>query len=289
MKESDWAILDILYREHNITKAAELLYMTQPSLTKRLKQIELEFQTAIAIRNPKGIVFTPQGEYLAQKAGEMVKQFKEIRRQVMEMNDGTSGKLKLGVTNSYGRFRLPVLLNKYKSQYPKVEFDIVSGLSGDIVSMVQQKELYVGFVRGDHAFEGVKHVISVDQGLVVYSRKIELSDLPFIPRIEYGLDPLTVKFLDKWWYECFTAPPLRGMIVNHGETCREMIANGLGYGIFLVPDFLEGAKGLYQLPMVDKNKRPVTRNTWIICNSESYRIPLVRNFVEFVHVQSHCG
>lgn len=282
MKDSDWAILDMLYREPNITKAADLLFMTQPSLTKRLQQIEKEFSTTIAIRNPKGIVLTAQGEYLAIKAGEMLRKFKEIQQKVMEMNDGNKGTLKLGVTNSYGRFQLPYLLNQYKTMYSNINFEIRSGLSSDILRMVSLKELNIGFIRGDHEFEGIKHLISVDPSYIVSKKEIRLEDLPHIPRIEYQIDPLTVKLVDHWWSEHFTMPPLKGLVVNHGDTCREMIANGLGYGIFFVPEFIEGSVGLYKLPMLTKDNNPFTRNTWMICNSDSSKIPFVKNFIDFV-------
>jgi len=287
MKDSDWAILDTLYREQNITKAADLLFMTQPSLTKRLQQIEKEFTTTIAIRNPKGIVLTAQGEYLAIKAGEMLRKFKEIQQQIMEMNDGNKGTLKLGVNNSYGRFRLPSLLNQYKTMYPNINFEIASGLSSDVLKMVNLKEINIGFIRGDHDFHGIKQLISVDPSYIVSKKEIPFEDLPYIPRIEYLVDPLTVKLLDHWWYEHFTVPPLKGLVVNHGDTCREMIANGLGYGIFLVPEFIEGAVGLYKQPMLTKAKKPFTRNTWMICNNDSCKIPFVRNFIDFVCSQTN--
>lgn len=284
MKESDWAILDMLYRKTNITKAAEQLYMTQPSLTKRLKLLENEFQTTIAIRNPRGIILTPQGEYLAKKAGELLRQFKEIQQQVMEMNEGNTGTIKIGVTNSYGRFQLPVLLNQYKAISPNCHFDIVSGLSSDIMRMVHLKELYVGFIRGDHTFKGVKHLVSIDRCYIVSKEEFQFDDLPYIPRIEYLLDPLTVKFLDSWWNEHFSVPPLKGMIVNHGDTCREMIANGLGYGIFLVPEFIEGATGLYKQLMHTKKNKPLTRNTWMVYDKDSYKIPFVKKFVDYIQL-----
>jgi len=63
-----------------------------------------------------------------------------------------------------------------------------------------------------------------------------------------------------------------------------MIANGLGYGIFLVPEFIESTVGLYKQRMYTKDNTPFTRNTWMICNSDSYKIPFVRNFVDFVGV-----
>lgn len=174
------------------------------------------------------------------------------------------------------------ILNQYQTQYSNIHFEIISGLSSDVTRMVNLKELHIGFIRGDHEFKGMKHLISVDPGYFVSKQEVRLNDLPNIPRIEYLMDPLTVKFLDQWWYEHFTVPPLKGLVVNHGDTCREMIANGLGYGIFLVPEFIEGAVELSKQLMYTQENKPFTRNTWMIWNNNSYKIPFVRNFVDFV-------
>ncbi len=69
MKDSDWEILYALYKKPNITKVANMLFMTQPSLTKRLQQMEKEFDVTIVDRTPKGLVFTKEGTYLAKQAG----------------------------------------------------------------------------------------------------------------------------------------------------------------------------------------------------------------------------
>ena len=68
MKDSDWVILYELYKNPNMSKVASLLFMTQPSLTKRLKQMESEFQVTIVNRTPKGLEFTKEGEFLANQA-----------------------------------------------------------------------------------------------------------------------------------------------------------------------------------------------------------------------------
>ena len=68
MKDSDWEILYELYRNPNMTKVANLLYMTQPSLTKRLQHMESEFQVTIVNRTPKGLEFTEEGKFLGKQA-----------------------------------------------------------------------------------------------------------------------------------------------------------------------------------------------------------------------------
>ena len=62
MGHRDWEMLVRLYKWKSITKTAEELFMTQPALTKRLKQIEEEFGISIALRSSQGLIFTPKGE-----------------------------------------------------------------------------------------------------------------------------------------------------------------------------------------------------------------------------------
>ena len=61
MEDRDWQILQELHRTKNITKAAQLLYMSQPALTARLQNIETEFNVRVVTRSTKGIKFTPEG------------------------------------------------------------------------------------------------------------------------------------------------------------------------------------------------------------------------------------
>ena len=79
MKDSDWEILYRLYKTPNITKVANMLYISQPSLTRRLKGIEEEFNIKIVSRTSKGVTFTPEGEYLAKKAENYMDFIKEIK------------------------------------------------------------------------------------------------------------------------------------------------------------------------------------------------------------------
>ena len=76
MKDTDWEILYELHRNPNMTKVANLLYITQPSLTKRIQHMEEEFQVTIVNRTTKGLEFTPEGDFLAEQAAKyMIKNY----------------------------------------------------------------------------------------------------------------------------------------------------------------------------------------------------------------------
>jgi len=99
MDDRDWLILQVLYREKNITKAAKELFISQPALTHRLQQMEKEFHVQIVNRGRRGVQFTPQGEYLVKCAEEMLLTLQKIKENVLNMDDQLTGTLRLGVSN----------------------------------------------------------------------------------------------------------------------------------------------------------------------------------------------
>src|SRR5699024_649911 len=68
MKSEDWKTLSVLFQTKNLTQSARQLYISQPALTIRLQNMERELGCQIALRSNKGLLFTPEGEYLAKQA-----------------------------------------------------------------------------------------------------------------------------------------------------------------------------------------------------------------------------
>ena len=85
MKDTDWEILYRLYETPNMTKVADMLYISQPSLTKRVKNMEKEFGVKIINRTSKGVKFTSEGEYLAKKAKEYMEFIKNVKEDVKDL------------------------------------------------------------------------------------------------------------------------------------------------------------------------------------------------------------
>ena len=87
MDHKDWEILKMLSEEKNVTKAAERLYISQPALTYRLKNMEKEFGTKLVVRNPNGILLTHQGEYLLAYALEMIQKLQDTKERIKNMEN----------------------------------------------------------------------------------------------------------------------------------------------------------------------------------------------------------
>ncbi|WP_052398680.1 LysR family transcriptional regulator [Geomicrobium sp. JCM 19039] len=159
MNLRDWEIIHALYERKNITRAARTLFISQPALTARVKQIEEYFGCQIILRERRGIQFTPEGEYLAKQAVNVLKQQEQIRSDVLSMKDNLGGTLKLGASNFFSKYKLPKILGDFRKIYPNVEFQVLSGWSEDIYRKMADRDVHVGFIRGDYPWRGRRDVL----------------------------------------------------------------------------------------------------------------------------------
>ncbi len=281
MDNRDWLILKLLYEKKNISKTALSLYISQPALTSRLQQIEKEFGVQIVQRGRRGVSFTPEGEYLAKCADEMLLKLEKIKENVSNMSSNVSGTLRLGVSKFMMKYKLPYLLKLFKEQYPNVEFKISAGWSRDVYNLVYNQDVHISFVRGDYSWRDEKHLLLEENICVVSKSKIEIKNLPKLPRIDYQTDYLFKALIDNWWSENYSEPPLISMEVDQVDTCKEMVINDLGYAI-MQDKIITGIEGLYTFNLKDKNGLPLIRKTWMFYHQDSLELNVVKAFVDFV-------
>ncbi len=281
MRSQDWEILKVLYENKNITRTGKQLFISQPALTNRIKQIEKEFGIKIINRDRRGVQFTPQGEYLAKSAEEMILKLQQIKDHLTNMESKVVGTINLGVSSFFTKYKLPQLLRAFKDNYPNVEFKVTTGWSRDLFHSLYKKDIHIAFVRGEYTWFEQKHLLFEDQLCVASKDKIDISNLPNLPRIDYKTDNLLKSIIDHWWIENFTRPPMVTMEVDQVDTCKEMVVNGLGYAI-MPGMILKGNEDIHKVFITDKENNPLIRNTWMLYHNESLEVNVINAFVSFI-------
>ncbi|MGG0453875.1 LysR family transcriptional regulator [Priestia megaterium] len=281
MDYRDWEIIKILYQQKNITKASQILFISQPALTNRLKQIEQELGVKLFDRGRRGVQFTPEGEYLATCAEEALRHYKKVKENLINMNNDYTGTLRLGVSNFFTKYKLPYILKLFQEQYPRVEFKIITGWSSDVFKAVYNQDVHIGFIRGDYNWKEQKHLLFEETMCIASKEKIDINALPNLPRIDYKTDYLLKSLVDNWWRENYLQAPLINIEVDQVDTCKQMVVNGLGYGI-LPSLILKGIEGIHTIDLTDSHGQPLLRRTWMYYHQQSLELNLVKAFVRFI-------
>lgn len=288
MQDFDWNIILSLYQTRSISQSAEQLYLSQPALTKRLRNIERELNCNIVVRSHSGITFTPQGEQLVQHAEKIAAELVLLRDDILKYQDGADGTLNIGVPYSYVRFVLPELLAVYNSRYPNVIVNITTALSDRLVQELREGSMDLCFARfdvDDRSFR--REEVSEDQIYAVYHEAFTLQEMESLPYIEYNKNDPTNEAYDCWWKENFTGQPRLRMRVPNGDACLSMIQKGLGYGVFCDKSYFEQDPTLTAIPLLMKDGTYFTRKTWMVWTGEEQEHPCRDHFMEVAREYFH--
>lgn len=288
MDEKDWIILKTLKEKRSITKTAAAVYISQPALSKRLRQIEERFGATIALRNKNGIELTPAGEYLAARAEKFIDDMRVMSEYVSNMGDEIKGTLRIGSSYFCTKYALPGLLMAFKEQYPQVELQVESSWSSTIVQKVISGDLHVGFVRNDSFPPGERHLLFQDKMFICSKTPLDLAKLPEAPQINYKSDILVRSELDMWWAQHYSKPPRAVMEVDRISSSVSLVASGLGWA-FLSEFSADSVPGLYKYPLTRQDGSPYYRNAWLVSNRDARQLKNVTVFIDFAKDFSYSG
>ena len=104
----------------NFTQAAQLMHMSQPSVSQHIKSLEQHFNTPLFERTGRQLQLSDAGEALIPLAREMVAQSVHIEEEMASLNGEVYGHLKVGCSTTPGKYILPQLLARFHNQYPLV-------------------------------------------------------------------------------------------------------------------------------------------------------------------------
>lgn len=114
-------------REENMTRAARILHVTQPTLSKQLKSLEDELGKKLFTRHSFSIQLTEEGMLLRKRAEDLVKMSDKITNEFLALDDVTGGDVYFGLAESYQIRFLARQINTFKKSYPGLRYHITSG------------------------------------------------------------------------------------------------------------------------------------------------------------------
>ena len=181
-------------REESITKAAEVLHMTQPPLSRQLKDLEEELGKQLFIRGNRKITLTDEGMTLRKRAEEIVQLVKKTEDEIILSDDSLSGNIYIGAGETDAVRILARAANQVQASYPKICFHISSGDATDVIEQLDKGLLDFGvlFEPTDLSEYNYLRIPAKDEWGVLMRRDAPLSEKRMIIPEDLRDKPLIV-------------------------------------------------------------------------------------------------
>lgn len=136
-----------VHRRGSASQAAEALYVTQPTLTARIKGLEQELDAILFLRTGRGMRLSEAGRAFLPYAERTLDAAGAGRRLLAELARGGSGHLALGAAPAVSTYVLPRILRRFRHTHPRVALAVRTGHSEEVLELVLREQVQVGLGR----------------------------------------------------------------------------------------------------------------------------------------------
>lgn len=277
-------------KQMSFTKAAEVLFMTQPAVTFQIKQLEEHFNTRLFERGHGRISLTPAGEVVLDYAERILALSAELDTRLREMTGRLSGPLLIGASTTIAEFLLPPVLGEFKSLHPDVQAKLIVANSETIENRVAEHTLDLGLIEApSHLPALLTEVCCEDELQVIVAPSHPLAKLKGVspkqllpyPYVSREAGSGTREFTDLYFRKASIQPNELNVVMELGspEALKGVVGTGLGYAIVSQVTVAKERKlgELVAIPLQPRLMRALS----LVYPKERFRSRLLNTFVEF--------
>ncbi|MCK9389471.1 MAG: LysR family transcriptional regulator [Sulfuritalea sp.] len=281
-------------KQLSFTKAAEVLFMTQPAVTFQIKQLEEHFSTRLFDRGHGRIALTPAGEVVLGYAERILGLSSEMDVRLSELTGEIGGSLMVGASTTIAEFMLPGILGEFKSTYPGVRSHLIVGNSETIEHRVMEHTIDIGFIESLPHEPTLEGVVCCDDELVVIchprfplARNKELTPQKLLGHAFISREPGsgTREFTEKFFRNSGIAFDQMNVVMELGSpiSLNGVVETGLGFAIASRVSVTKEQRlgDIVAIPLKPRLIRPLS----MVYPKEKFRSRLVAAFVEFASVR----
>ena len=130
-----------VYKEKSFSKAAQNLYISQPSLSARIKKIEDTLGVPLFDRSTTPLRLTESGEVYIKAAEEIMQIEQQVENYINNLTTLKTGHLSVGASNLFAAYVLPSLITKFKESYPDIDIQLTEGNTTQLELMLSNNSI----------------------------------------------------------------------------------------------------------------------------------------------------
>jgi DNA-binding transcriptional LysR family regulator len=274
--------------EHqSFSRAAEMLQLTQPSITARIQALERELGEEMFERSGRGVKLTDGGRVFLPYVERILQTLREGRDAVEDVRNVQLGSLRLGSAITISTYVLPKMLQEFSKLYPGIDMVVRTGRSEQVLNMLMSDEVQVAIVRAinNQELDSV-HLYDDEIALVTYphhkfaaSGKATVAEAAAEPIVLFDRGSSYYGLINGFFREASVIPNV-AMELDSLEATKRMVEKGLGVALVpLVTVTRELESGtLVKVDLVDQE--PITRPISLVTRANRKKPRAVQAFIE---------
>jgi len=141
-------IFKVVANHLSFTKASEQLFLSQPAVSKTIRNLEETYKITLFLRKRNSIELTNEGKAFLIYTNKILDIYTEMENQFLHQNNTFPEVINFGVSTTVANYIIPKVIAKFRTQFPKVKFEITSGNSDDIEELILNQKLNFGIIEG---------------------------------------------------------------------------------------------------------------------------------------------
>lgn len=251
----------------SFSKAADVLHVSQPAVSKGIRELEAEVGEPLLDRNRSGVALTETGLRFFKHARELVAAQKRIEWDLAQLRGLNVGRIRVGASTSIATYMLPPIIARFYKAHPDVDLVLLTANKEKIIDLLLDREIDLALVGGSVANSEITKTFWRDDEIVlVMSPDHPLADsaapippstiseqLLLIREPRSGSRGLTLDALNARNIE-----PRRLMEIGSTETIKQIVASGVGMA-FLSTEAATDQVALGRLQVKAVKGMPISR------------------------------
>ena len=217
----------------SFTKASEELYVTQPTLSHQMRQLETELSCDLLDRSSRSIRLTGAGEIFARYANQAIKEIEDGRAAIQGYQGLQVGSVVIGAISAFTNNLLPPILSEFSQSYPGIKVKVVELPTGEMQRQIRDGELAFGLGYGPEATELIcgEELFQEDLMLIVSKRHllskrahVTIQDIAQTKLALLSAEYMARRLIDMAFLEILTKPDI-AMEMNSIDAILETIGD----------------------------------------------------------------
>jgi len=153
----------------SFTKASNELFITQPAISKHIKELESEYEAKLFNRTGNKISLTTAGKILLAYTDQIVSLHNEIKFELSQLNGNPEGALRIGASSTISQYVIPAALAKFNQRFPEIKLSLINGNTEAIEKRLLKNEIDIGIVEGKPSNADIRYSSFLNDELLVFT------------------------------------------------------------------------------------------------------------------------